>query len=112
MFAVSFLTKCAFINFCHVIWGSLITDYELLILIYEFHLCLFYQNVLYCVFVEACGKLEDRKKILDCGKLVDCGKILDCGKSMKSLINQVYNYMHFLYSQACLIRENAKNGNF
>ena len=44
--------------------------------------------------------------------LLDCGKSSDCGKSMKSLINQVYNIMHFLYPQACLIRENAKNGNF
>ena len=49
---------------------------------------------------------------MDCGKPTDCGKLVDCGKSMKSLINQVYNYMHFLYSQACLIRENVKNGNF
>ena len=59
-----------------------------------------------------CGKLFDCGKLVDCGKPTDCGKLVDCGKSMKSLINQVYNYMHFLYSQACLIRENAKNGNF
>ena len=27
-------------------------------------------------------------------------------------INQVHYIKHFLYSQACLIRENVKNGNF
>ena len=31
---------------------------------------------------------------------------------MKTVINQVHYIKHFLYSQACLIRENDKNGNF
>ena len=46
-FTVSFLSKCAFFPYCHVIWGTPITNYEFLITIYEFPLCLFYQNVLF-----------------------------------------------------------------
>ena len=38
--------------------------------------------------------------------------LMICFILQNSLINQVYNIMHFLYSQACLIRENDKNGNF
>ena len=36
IFSVSFITKCAFFNFRHVIWGSLNTNYEFLIILYEF----------------------------------------------------------------------------